>query len=98
MRMVDGGGGGIMSNDTSRSPIPIDEETYRNMHKHLPRRMDASSIGNPFDNKSRSRELSVDHSTTSARPEKTPNADIRQFTQVQPFIMSPKNLQETLLK
>lgn len=37
---------GFMSNDTSRSPIPIDEETYKNMNKHLPRRMDASSMGN----------------------------------------------------
>ena len=67
---------GFMSNDTSRSPIPIDEETYKNMNKHLPRRMDASSMGNPFE-KSKSREISVDNSTSSANVmDKTPNADI----------------------
>ena len=87
--------GEMMSNDTSRSPIPIDEETYKNMNRHLPRRMEASSMGQV--DKSRSRDVSVEQSNSSARMDRA-NADISQFTQVQPFIMSPKNLQETLQK
>ena len=32
-----------LSLDTSRTPIPIDPESYKNMHKFLPQKMDASS-------------------------------------------------------
>ena len=32
-----------LSSDTSRSPIPIDPETYKNMHSILPQKMDGSS-------------------------------------------------------
>ena len=80
---------GPMSNDTSRSPIPIDPESYKNMHRHLPQRMDASSndLG-----KGNSREPSPNSVSGSN------NADLGQFGHqaVQPFIMSPQNLQETL--
>ena len=43
-----------MSNDTSRSPIPIDPETFKSMNKCLPRSMDGSHV----DLKSRSRSRS----------------------------------------
>ena len=46
-----------LSNDTSRSPIPIDAETYRKMHKDLPHRMDASS-NDLVGRRSNSREVS----------------------------------------
>ena len=82
-----------ISNDTSRSPIPIDAETYKNMHRDLPRKMDASSLGK--NDRSSSREPSVNEgSISSLENVRNQNA----YTQVQPFIMSPQNLQETLKK
>ena len=86
-----------LSNDTSRSPIPIDPETYKNMHKDLPKRMDASSNAN----RSRSRDHSLLDRSISSNEQ--PTLDARKntnvnYTQVQPFIMSPQNLQETLKK
>ena len=85
---------GPMSNDTSRSPIPIDPESYKNMHRHLPQRMDASSndLG-----KGNSREPSP-NSVSVGGDAFSNNADLNQFGHqaVQPFIMSPQNLQETL--
>ena len=52
-----------LSNDTSRSPIPIDAETYRKMHDALPHRMDASSndLGG---RRSNSREVSQERSVS----------------------------------
>lgn len=64
-----------MSNDTSRSPIPIDEETYKYMHKDLPRRMDMSS--HRFDDRSRSREHSMLEGSVASSNK---NSDIRHFT------------------
>ncbi len=54
-----------VSNDTSRSPIPIDEETYKNMHSYLPKRMDAASSLGHMD-KSRSREQSMMEESASS--------------------------------
>jgi len=53
------GRGDVLSSDTSRSPIPIDEETYKNMNRHLPKRMDAQS--NDQCENSRSRDRSLEH-------------------------------------
>ena len=75
-----------LSNDTSRSPIPIDNETYQNMHKQLPTRMDASS--NTQGNRSRGQ------TANSYDPR---NADIRNITGNQPFLIGPQNLDETLM-
>ena len=84
-----------MSSDTSRSPIPIDPETYRNLHKDLPRRMDASS-NDLAGRRSNSREVSQDRSASISSAGRNAGessvAGAGNFTQVQPFIMSPQNL------
>lgn len=85
----------MISQDTSRSPIPIDEETFKNMNKHLPKRMEVGSL---LENKEKSRsndDSALDPSSSRSGLEKG-NHDTSLFTQVKPFIMSPKNLVETL--
>ena len=85
MRNVDN----LPSKDTSRSPIPIDPESYKNMNMELPPKMYASSnnLAASHDNISQ-RERSI--SISSGR------GDPGQYRQVKTFIMSPQNLQETL--
>ena len=81
----------VSKDDTSRSPIPIDEESLEKMNRHLPTKMN-----NEFDH-SRSNIPSDEPSTSRSALDKN-RAEKRETNQKQPFIMSPRNLAETLRK
>lgn len=75
---------GFASKETSRSPIPIDPETYINMNKALPTRMYASSnnLAPSNDGMSQNHERSMSMSSNNT-------GDASQYRQVKTFIMSP---------
>lgn len=88
----------LLSNDTSRSPIPIDPEIYKNMHNFLPKKMDAST----HDLASRSQQETYHNQSRSISSNERKNeAEIKMLQQMQglpkqSFIMSPHGLQKTL--
>ena len=81
----------ILSNDTSRSPIPIDPEIYKNMHNLLPKKMDESS----HDLATRSQQGTYHNKSRSMSSNERKNeAEVNMLQQIQglpkqSFIMSP---------
>ena len=84
-----------LSSDTSRSPIPIDPETYRNLHRNLKQENTSNNDLPAYHSRSRSRgdPSPLERSMESTDPYKN---DQGRFAQIKPFIMSPQNLQEIL--